>query len=218
MWLQTIIFTSDWDSSWDLRKMSLRLSVYLLSTRFSSNPNLNFPPKINFLPKLTQTCRRTWSVVPNCFVRKSRTFRQLPTNQPHDVQKKIESTSCDGPLFKGDDRLKFIRAHSGTVNVGSEIGRIPLNSQRPCGLGRICAYVDLKIFVWIQTGRNKPLRSLSLSDDEDGRVTLSSVSSRCQTTPLHQSLVHQADIQMMKVPILATELVSFCQKCLIALQ
>ena len=140
--------------------MSLRLSVYLLSTRFSSNPNLNFPPKINFLPKLTQTCRRTWSVVPNCFVRKSRTFRQLPTNQPHDVQKKIESTSCDGPLFKGDDRLKFIRAHSGTVNVGSEIGRIPLNSQRPCGLGRICAYVDLKIFVWIQTGCNKPLRSL----------------------------------------------------------
>jgi len=51
IWLQTIIFPSDWDSFWDLRNLSLRLSVYLLCyfVLFSSTilltPPLNFPQK-----------------------------------------------------------------------------------------------------------------------------------------------------------------------------
>ena len=78
IWLRTIIFPSDWDSSWDLRKLSLRLSVYLLCcflySQFSSHPLLTSRQKKCFPPKLTKICSRTWIRGTTKIERKSSTF------------------------------------------------------------------------------------------------------------------------------------------------
>jgi len=80
IWLRTIIFLSDWDSSWDMRKLSLRLSVYLLHTILLISP-FNFPP-IFFRQRWLKFVSGHGSTIRKFSCKEKSTFRQLPTNQP----------------------------------------------------------------------------------------------------------------------------------------
>ena len=104
IWLQTIIFPSEWDSSWDLRKLSLRLSVYLLIHNSSHIP-FYFPAKKKSRQSWLKFVTGHGSALRKKIGRKRSTFRQLPTNEsPWCMSvKKIESTPCTATKrrFKG---------------------------------------------------------------------------------------------------------------------
>ena len=101
IWLQTIIFPSEWDSSWDLRKLSLRLSVYLLCcfVLFSSTILLTSP--FNFQPK-KNPARVDYNLYQDMGLRYKKKLQgkvvpfanSQPTNSLMYVCQKFKSTPC----------------------------------------------------------------------------------------------------------------------------